>query len=139
MIRQLVVFSLALILLSNYQAFGAEPIPFKDFVNITEKAMDALDNVETVYTNPNSIQLDGTRAINNFKTIMKKYDRYVTEWPKDSKQGTIVREMESAVTFFGEGVVETQEWGADAARQARQSFKEYKKHTSKLSTKKITK
>ena len=51
-----------------------EPVPFEEFISITEKALDALDEIETVCSNYDSMKIEARMAV-------KKYDRYVKTWP----------------------------------------------------------
>lgn len=72
-----------------------EPVPFEEFISITEKALDALDEIETVCSNYDSMKIEARMAVKKYDIAVKKYDRYVKTWPK-GKQANIAWAMTSA-------------------------------------------
>lgn len=110
---------------------AAEPVPFKDFISITENVLDALDEVETVFSSADSMKIEAKIAFKKFDISMKKYDRHIKAWP-ECKQGMIAWKMESARLLYDiallEGAHGKSNVDADkAVQEARDLFAEYKK------------
>jgi hypothetical protein len=145
--RSIIVFSLVFILFSIGAAFAAEPIPYNTFVSITENAMDALDEVAEVWSLPESTEIDRTRVLNRFDAAIKQYNRYVNDWPKDSKQGEIVKSMTvargtyqvSASHYLSQSRKTYLPMAEDQIQRALDLYMAYKRHETQKSSKKTIK
>jgi hypothetical protein len=78
-------------------AQSAEPIPFKEFITITEKVLDALDELEVVFSNNKSMKVEVDMAFKKLDTENLKYRRYVKDWrKKPGKQAEIIKAIAEA-------------------------------------------
>lgn len=134
----LILFVVVLLLpVPNVQS--AEPVPFKEFVSITEKVLDALDEIEVVFSSPESMEIEANNAFKKIDIAMLKYRRYVQDWRKSpGKQADIIKAIATAdiryrITrdqiklkkqdLYGE----SHEAAKLAAQEARERFVKYKK------------
>ena len=129
--RLLLVLIAMLLLLSVATVQAAEPVPFKDFVPITEKVLDTLDEIETIFSDSESMKIEAKMAFKKFDIAMKKYDRYVKIWP-EGKQGVIAWKMQSARLLYDMTLIEglhgkSHKEAEQAIQEARDLFAEYKK------------
>jgi hypothetical protein len=118
---------------------SAEPVPFKEFVSITEKVFDALDEVEVVFSNPESMEIEVNMAFKKIDIEMLKYRRYVQDWRKSpGKQADIIRAIATAdikyrITRTKIKLKEEDLYGEShkdaklASQEAREIFVKYKK------------
>lgn len=68
-------------------SYAEEPIQRDEFVKITDGIFDALDEVETVLSNPRSLKIEGKKALDKLNTAQKKYNRFVSgKWPESTQQ-----------------------------------------------------
>jgi hypothetical protein len=129
--RLLLVPMAILLLLSVAPAQAAEAVPFKDFVSITEKVLDTLDEIETVFSDSESMKIEAKMALKKFDIAKKKYERYVKTWP-EGKQILIVWEMQSARLSYEMTLIEglhgkSHDEANKATQKARDLFAEYRK------------
>jgi len=92
----LILFAMVLLLpVATVQS--AEPVPFKEFVLITEKVLDALDEIEVVFSNPESMKTEVNMAFKKLDIEMLKYRRYVQDWRKSpGEQAIIIKAIATA-------------------------------------------
>lgn len=119
------------LLLSVVPVQAADTVPFKTFISITEKVLDALDEMEIVFSDSESTKIDVKMAFKKFDIAMKKYDRYVETWP-EGKQGIIAWKMQSVRLLYEMTLIEglhgkSQKEAEQAIQEARNLFAEYKK------------
>ena len=130
--KRLLLVSIAmLLLLSVAPVQAADAVPFKDFVSITEKVLDTLDEMETVFSDSESMKIEAKMAFKNFDIAMKKYDRYVKTWP-EGKQDIIAWKMQNVRLLYKMTLIEglhgkSQKEAEQAIQEARDLFAEYKK------------
>lgn len=116
-----------------------EPIPFKEFITITEQALDALDEIEVAFDSSDTTKKEANASLKKLSAILKKYDRYVPgKWP-DSKQGEIVMYISMAnftykiVILAGDvdstSFDEEKKKAEEAALNARKLFMKYKRRS----------
>lgn len=120
-----------LVMLSVAPVQATEPVPFKDFISITEKVFDALDEIETVFSDSDSRKIEAKMAFKKFDISMKKYDRYIKTWP-EGKQGMIAWKMQSARLLYDMTLIEgthgkSHGEAEKAVQEARDLFAEYNK------------
>lgn len=97
MIRVFLIFFAVLLLLPVATVQSAEPVPFKEFVSITENVLDALDEVEVVFSNHGYTKANANMAFKKLDIAMLKYRRYITNWRKSSgKQAAIIKAIANA-------------------------------------------
>jgi len=63
--------SIFILLFSAGISHAKEPIPYKEFVAITEHALDALDEVETVFENSDSMKIEVKMAFKKLDAALK--------------------------------------------------------------------
>lgn len=143
-------FLIPLILCTSLITYAAEPVPFDDFVKITEQALDALDEIETVCSSGHSTKKEAMSAFKKFDTVMKKYDRYTdtTSWP-GSVQMNIWIKLTSArlswqivlqdITFHERLDVKSRDEAMQITQEVRDKFMEYKNKNSHKKRKKTKK
>jgi hypothetical protein len=129
--RLLLALIAMLLLLPVATVQAADAVPFKDFVSITEKVLDTLDEIETVFSDSESMKIEAKMAFKKFDIAMKKYDRYVKTWP-EGKQGIIAWKMQSArllydMTLFEGLYGKSHEEAKIATQEARDMFAKYRK------------
>ena len=129
--RLILVPIVMLVMLSVAPVQATEPVPFKDFVSITEKVLDTLDEIETVFSDSDSRKIEAKMAFKKFDIAMKKYDRYIKTWP-EGKQGMIAWKMQSARLLYDMTLIEgthgkSHGEAEKAVQEARDLFAEYKK------------
>jgi hypothetical protein len=116
-------------------AQAAEPIPFKEFISITEKVLDALDEIEVVFSNSNSTKIEVKQAFKKLDTEMLKYRRYVKDWRKSpGKQADIIKAIATANIDYEitelKGIYDkSHEEAKLATQEARELFMRYKKRS----------
>ncbi len=121
------------VIMCSTPLFAAEPIPRADFLSITDKVLDALDEVEAVFSRSDSTKKEARDVLNRLEVVKKKYDRYKSgKWP-EGRQQEIVGKIEEArleyeIYMFSSGAAEDMKAKAEeAARTARALFGKYKK------------
>jgi hypothetical protein len=57
------------------------------FLSVTESALDALDKLETIFSDPDSTRIEARLAQHELETALKKYERYA---PKTKTEGEMV-------------------------------------------------
>ncbi len=124
-----VLFLIFLLIPSGVSA--TEPIPYNDFISITEKALDALDEVEIVFSSSESMKIEVKMAFNKLDTALKKYNRYVKTWP-EGKQKEIAWAITEARLLYDMTLIEglhgeNHNKAKEAAQKARDLFLQYKK------------
>ncbi|SPD72848.1 hypothetical protein PITCH_A1580003 [uncultured Desulfobacterium sp.] len=136
--RFFLLFIATAFLLVYTTAYTAEPIPFNDFISITEKVLDALDEIEVVFSDPSSIRLEVEMAFKRMNIEMLKYNRYVQDWRKvPGKQADIVKAIATSQIIYDtvwnkiqlgeEGFYgKTHKEARHAAQKAREVFIRYK-------------
>ena len=76
---------------------SAEPVPFKEFISITEKVLDALDEIEVVFSNPEFVKAEVNMTFKKLDIAFLKYRRYVQDWRKTpGKQAAIIKAIANA-------------------------------------------
>ena len=110
---------------------AVEPVPFGEFISITEKGLDALDEVETVFSDSESMKIEVKMAFKKYDIAVKKYDRYVKTWPK-GKQADIAWAMAKARLAYDLTLTEglhgkSHEDAKIATQEAREMFVKYRK------------
>ncbi len=71
-------------------AQAVEPVPHASFVKYTEAALDVIDELDVAFSSlSGATKPEAKRLINKLDACLKKYDRYVKQWP-DGEQGRIV-------------------------------------------------
>lgn len=89
-------------------AQSAEPVPFKEFIAITEKVLDVLDEIEVVFSNNESMKIEVNTAFKKLDIEMLKYRRYVQDWRKSpGKQAAIIKAISNAHVLYK--ITETEE------------------------------
>jgi hypothetical protein len=137
--RLFLILVAVVLLLPVGTAQSAEPVPFKEFVSITEKVLDALDEVEVVFSNPESMDTEVNMAFKKIDIEMLKYSRYIQDWRKSpGKQADIIKAIATAdityritrdkIKLKQEDLYGASHKGAKlAAQEARERFAKYKK------------
>src|SRR3970040_605197 len=72
-------------------AQAAEPVPYKEFISITEKVLDALDEIEVVFSNNESMKIEWDMAFKKLDIEMLKYRRYAQDWGKSPGKQAAIR------------------------------------------------
>ncbi len=76
---------------------SAEPVPFKEFISITENVLDALDEIEVVFSSHAFAKTEVNMAFKKLDLAMLKYRRYVQDWRKTpGKQAAIIKAIANA-------------------------------------------
>lgn len=131
--------SILILLFSAEISYAKEPIPYKEFIVITEQALDALDEIEVAFDSSDTTKKEANLSLKKLSAVLKKYDRYVQgKWP-ESKQGEIVMYISMANFAYKiailAGDVDSDSFGEqkrkaeDAALNARTLFMKYKLRT----------
>lgn len=125
--------SLFILLFSIGISHAKEPIPYKEFVVITEQALDALDEVESVFGRFDTTKIEARASLKKLTAALKKYDRYVKgRWP-DGKQSEIVYQLSIAEFIYSVSLTvgkfddEDKTKAEEAAQKTRELFMQYKR------------
>jgi len=114
----LILFAIVLLLpVATVQS--SEPVPFKEFVTITEKVLDALDEIEVVFSNSKFMKAEVNMAFKKLDIEMLKYRRYVQDWRKSpGKQAVIIKAIATAHISYltTEAEEEYKEYGGKAQK-----------------------
>lgn len=128
LLRMLIFLSVFLV---GSPAISAQDIiPPKDFIAITGLALDALDEIEVVFSEYDSRKFEAKAAFKKCDIVMKKYDRYIEKWP-DGEQKEIVWSIQSSRLLFEMAMElshkEDLQKAKQQAQKARATFTQYKK------------
>lgn len=134
-------FLILLILSTCLITYAAEPIPFDDFVKITEEALDALDEIETVFSSSDSTKREAKLAFKKFDTVWKKYKRFKTTASESTVQFEITFGMWMARMQFETASLEglngkSHNEAIKTTQKARDLFMKYKKDNTNKARKK---
>lgn len=126
-----IIFCLTGVLLTGI-SHAEEPIPYKDFIAITEQALDVLDEVEAVFGRSDITKMEARTVLNRFSAALKKYKRYIPgRWPSGeqseiTKQFSMAEFICSISLTAGSFSYEDRTKLAGYAQKARELFIKYK-------------
>ena len=118
----------------------AESIPYAEFVEVTDKALDALDDVEAIISSSEAKKRDAKQALTKLDAAIKKYDRHMTaRWNLEEQQRKIIEKLQEAYSGFGlyvelGGDKKWRDNGESSAKEVRELFMVYKKSASQQKT-----
>lgn len=126
----LIFVALLFFIIPSY-SHAEEPIPKEEFVKITDGVLDVLDEVETIASNPQSMKIEAKKVLDKFKTVQKKYNRYVVgKWPEGAQRDIVGKLFLSSITWETVSISwtpDTLEKAKDASNKARQAYSDYLK------------
>jgi hypothetical protein len=117
--------------------FAIESIPYQDFITLTDNALDSLDELEAILSNPDTTNRLGNEALNRYDAKVKKFDRYMSaRWNLEDKQKAIVEKLQAIKTSYGlylssgekkyEFEFEFRKTGDRQAKEVRELYLQYK-------------
>lgn len=91
------VFIFIILTLAPFISYATEPIPYKDFISITNHVLDALDETEAIFAKSDVTKKEARESLTKLDAALKKYDRYQSGKWADGKQSEIVMNISMAV------------------------------------------
>jgi hypothetical protein len=128
--KKIYIMIFAILLLITTLATASDIIAKSDFIRITDQVIDVLDEIEIVFSDSNSSKYEAEKVLKKFDIVMKKYDRYVKNWP-NGIQLQIVWAMTKAKLCYKMALIEgfrgqNHEDAEKSAEEARSMFMKYK-------------
>ena len=86
---------ISILILMSINAFAEDKIPREDFIKYTEGCMDAIDELNAGFTQPDCTKHEAKRLIAKYDACYYKFQRYGSfrEWDKESLQFDIVEKI----------------------------------------------
>lgn len=72
--RKTIFITVLICIIFEIDIFAAEPMSFKDFITITDKALDALDEAEIIFSRGSPTKKEAQDTLNKLAAATKKYD-----------------------------------------------------------------
>jgi chromosome segregation ATPase len=134
--RLFMAFVLISLSLCPYSVMAKDSVPRSEFIKYTEEALNALDEVEVVFSSSESSKYEAEKALKSLDIAIKKYERFDgLDWGK-TNENKIAWEITYSSLNYNRVLLEglygsSHEEAKKLAQGARSLFQEYKKVKAK--------